>query len=143
MRTQNTLLGISLPLLVALTSCNSTPAKPLGDEGAACYADDRCNAQLTCVGKVCIKPGPGSTDGAAGTDGGAGADGGAADGAAGTDGAAGADSPGADTGGDVPAADASDATPPQDGADGPNETGAGPDGGDGSVDVDVTDGDGG
>ncbi|HVR02718.1 MAG TPA: hypothetical protein VMT47_11340 [Polyangia bacterium] len=119
------LLSLFALVASALTiGCSSTPAKPLGGEGAACYADNRCNAQLTCVAQVCIKPGPGSADGAAGaggTDAGGGADGagaGGKDAGGGADGAAGADASGIDVGAaDAPTGDAGTDGPPGDGGD--------------------------
>ena len=40
-------------------SGGSSTSQPLGTLGAACYADNRCNAELTCVANKCITTGPG------------------------------------------------------------------------------------
>jgi hypothetical protein len=127
MRVRNVLFAcLSLGLLAAasLEGCGSSTSNPLGTLGAACYADNRCNAELTCVNSVCVTPGPGGTaptDGgadaadAAGGKGGKGGAGGAS-GAGGSDASAGHDagdaaaghdgSAGADAGAEAPAPDA-------------------------------------
>jgi hypothetical protein len=73
-------LSLSFVVAAVVNGCGGDSAKPLGTLGAACYADNRCNAQLTCAANVCIQTGPGGT---------APSDGGAVDSAAGKDGAAG------------------------------------------------------
>lgn len=132
------LLSLFALVASALTiGCSSTPAKPLGGEGAACYADNRCNAQLTCVAQVCIKPGPGSADGAAGaggTDAGGGADGAAGADASGIDVGA-ADAPTGDAGTDGPPGDGGDAALPRDGGTDAPTPGDGSDAGDNADDA--------
>jgi hypothetical protein len=118
MRFRSALLGLSSFVLVAATSlmgCSDNTAKPVGTLGAACYADNRCNAELTCVGHVCITPGPGGTapmDGgmdAGGAGGKAGA--GGAGGKAGAGGASGAGGVDASTDGDAAPSTDADAHP--------------------------------
>jgi hypothetical protein len=134
MRARNLLFAFASLVLVAAAfanGCGSSTPPSHGTVGSACYADNRCNAGLTCVNLVCTPDTPG---GMAPSDGGAGAGG-----AAGKDGAAGA-AAGSDAGGDAAAgaggAGASDGAAATDGAtaDGTHADGAaGADGGTGDA----------
>src|SRR5450755_1775640 len=62
--------ALSFVAAATLASCGSSTAKPLGTEGAACYAPEtdadvdagrdggtlRCNEGLTCEASVCVRP---------------------------------------------------------------------------------------
>jgi hypothetical protein len=69
MRARTVVSGLSALLLLtlaALNGCSDSPAKPVGTEGAACYAPTpRCNAELVCRDSVCVK----GTNDASATDG--------------------------------------------------------------------------
>jgi hypothetical protein len=91
---------------LTLGGCGSSTQKPRGTLGAACYADNLCNAELTCLAGVCVPADGGSLPvDAAGADAHPDA---VADGA--TDAQATPDA-GTNDGGDAaPASDATDAT---------------------------------
>jgi hypothetical protein len=59
MRARTVVSGLSALLLLtlaALNGCSDSPAKPVGTEGATCYAPTpRCNAELVCRDNVCVR----------------------------------------------------------------------------------------
>lgn len=113
---------VAVASALTLGGCGSSTQKPRGTLGAACYADNLCNAELTCLAGVCVPADGGSLpiDAASGDTHADTATDSASDAVPTTDAGAndGGDAAPASDGGDAaPASDAGDAAPTNDGGD--------------------------